>query len=227
MELAEQYVKERFDKYNKELFDGKLPDIPFEITYAKGYLGRFAYRLVRGVKKNFVIRITNVYDMPSDLVDDVIVHEMIHYHIVYNNMLDDSPHGRLFHYFMDIANRDLGLHVHVSYRNAKLTRRVPAEQREDVTPRIVAVVKFADGKTGIKVLPRILQRILHYHDVLTHSPQIVSIKLYDTLDVFFHKYPRSAALKAYYVDPDVLEEHLKFALPLKCNGKKVWSERQF
>ena len=83
------------------------------------------------------------------------------------------------------------------------------------------LVKFKDGRTGIKVLPRIVQRISNYYNKVGAASHVESVDLYFSLDPYFDLYPNSSALKVHIIDPDVLEEHLKNAHKMYCEGEKV------
>ena len=48
-----------------------------------------------------------------------------------------------------------------------------------------------------------------------------SVDLYFSLDPYFDLYPNSSALKVHIIAPDVLEEHLKNAHKMYCEGEKV------
>lgn len=224
MEITAKYVKERFDKYNKLIFDGILPDITIRVSDAKTYLGRLTYKKVGNVKSNYVMHITNRYELPLDTLDDVIIHEMIHYIIAYNNYPADKPHGVLFRHFMNLINSRFGRNIVVSHRNnpqgIKKKEQASESSTRNVSPiRIVAVVKFVDGSTGIKVLPRISNHILRYYNVFSNLSDVENVRLFFSRDPFFHSYPRSSALSVYNVDVDKLEECLQESLEIYCDGK--------
>ena len=39
------FIKEKFDEYNRMMFDGKLPDIPIRLSNAKGLLQEETQRI--------------------------------------------------------------------------------------------------------------------------------------------------------------------------------------
>ena len=45
---------------------------------------------------DFKLRINKRIDLPEQEIEDIIIHEMIHYHIAYNGIKDTSTHGRVF-----------------------------------------------------------------------------------------------------------------------------------
>ena len=90
------FIKEKFDEYNRMMFDGKLPDIPIRLSNAKGFLGMCCFKKKRNglmgkvVNYDFVLRINTRFDLPQDIVEDTIIHEMIHYYIASNQLKDTS-----------------------------------------------------------------------------------------------------------------------------------------
>lgn len=55
-------------------------------------------------------------DLPEELVEDTILHEMIHYYIAFNQWRDTSTHGQLFRREMKRINEKGGRHISISYR---------------------------------------------------------------------------------------------------------------
>ena len=144
---------------------------------------------------------------------------MIHYYIGVNQLKDTSAHGQIFRQIMDAINVKYGRHLTISHRMTKEQREQAYDKRQRW--HVVAVVEFKNGKTAIKVLPRILQRILNYYNKIGADNRVAGIKLYMSKDIFFNRFPNSGALNATYVDGKELQEHLSDALKLLCDGKQV------
>lgn len=88
------------------MFEGKLKQLPFKLSNAKSFLGAVFFQREKNPNDTwhyygFVFKISKVMDLPEDVVEDTIIHEMIHYYIMSNQMQDTAPHGKLF-----IAKRD-------------------------------------------------------------------------------------------------------------------------
>ena len=117
-----EYIKERFDEYNRQFFGGQLPPLPIKLSHANRFLGKVTYvrkwkGLFRGYKnEDFVLRINVRIDLPEELVQDTILHEMIHYYIAVNQPHDTSAHGRLFRAEMARINQQGNRHITISYR---------------------------------------------------------------------------------------------------------------
>lgn len=201
-----EYIQTRFDEYNSLYFSGLLPPVPIRLSHAKGFLGKVTFTrrkqgLFRGYRnENFVLRINVRIDLPEEVIEDTILHEMIHYYIAVNQLHDTSSHGRLFRQEMERINREGGRHITVSHRLSE------AEQMQAVVKkkRIVAVVSFTDGRTGIKIVPNQPPLIRLWHRrAMRHFP-IQRIDWYTSDNTFFARYPSSVALRIYMVEASTL-----------------------
>ena len=221
MKATIPYVEKRFEEFNQLMFDGQLPKPPIELSNAKTFLGLCVYKKKRilfgtTVCYDFKLRISTRIDLAEAEVEDIIIHEMIHYYIAYKGLHDTSSHGRVFRQIMNTINEKFGRHIKISH---KLTRE-EKEQLYDTKRRwrVVAYVTFNDGRTGIKVLPRIAHRIVNYCDVVGQDSKVQSIELYMTNNPFFNRYPSSSAFRVHYIDRADAEKHLYGAERLLCDG---------
>ena len=224
MKATIPYVEKKFEEFNRLMFDGKLPMLPIELSDAKTFLGVCVYKRKRTmwgkvVCYDFKLRINTRIDLDEREVEDIIIHEMIHYYIGLNRLVDTSAHGRVFKQMMNDINERFGRHVRISHKPTP-------EQKVQLcgTKRrwcVVAKVAFKDGRAGIKVLPRVVTKIRNYCDVVGRESSIERIELYMTNDVFFNQYPCSAALRVHYIDQAEVEKHLEGAEKLTWEGTRL------
>jgi predicted SprT family Zn-dependent metalloprotease len=117
-----EYIQAHFDAYNQQYFGGSLPTLPIKLSHARGFLGKVTFVKRRtwlfGPYKNekFVLRINVGIDLPEEVVQDTILHEMIHYYIAVNQIRDTSAHGKLFRAEMARINKEGNRHIRISYR---------------------------------------------------------------------------------------------------------------
>lgn len=211
------------------MFAGRLPKLPIELSDAKTFLGVCVYKkrkLDNGKeeKYDFRLRINTRIDLPEQEVEDTIIHEMIHYFIGVNQMEDSSSHGPLFLHMMNTLNEKFGRHITVSHKGTDEQN----EQAIDTRPRwhVIATVRFKDGRFGIKVLPRVLPRILNYYNKVLENKDIKCIELYMSNNPYFNRFPNSSALNIAYVDETIVNEHLKDAEKMECDGKNIKRTRK-
>ena len=224
MKATIPYIEQKFEEFNRQMFGGKLPKIPVELSDAKTFLGQCVFKKRKkpfGKMElyDFRLRINTRLDLPEREVEDIIIHEMIHYYIGYNRLEDTSAHGPLFLSIMNESNRKFGRNLTVSHKSTK-------EQREQLQDKhshyhVIAVVNFHDGRTGIKVLPRVLRSILYYYNNVLANSEIASIQLYMSNNVFFNRYPNSSALKVHFLETDEIRKQLEGAEKMECDGKAL------
>ena len=208
MKASVEYIQAHFDAYNRQYFGGTLPTLPIKLSHAKGFLGKVTFVRKRqgwfGGYKNedFVLRINVRIDLPEELVQDTILHEMIHCYIAVNQLHDTSTHGRLFRAEMARINAEGNRHITISHR---LNEEQKA-QAQIHKVRAVAIVHFSDGKTGVKVVPRQEKHIRYWHQMAMRRFPIDSIEWHMTDDPYFAKFPSSIAMKIFLVKPEELPD---------------------
>lgn len=113
MELSISFLSENFDVINELFFDNGLIKPKFEITHVKSYLGQYHWRYdYMGNLIENVIRISDMYDLDSEKIVNILAHEMIHLYIRQNHIRDSRPHhGRVFYSVADRLNREGGFTI--------------------------------------------------------------------------------------------------------------------
>lgn len=220
MKATIPYIEQKFEEFNQQMFAGQLPKLPIELSDAKTFLGVCAFKTRKGkdgkkICYDFKLRINTRIDLPEAEIEDTIIHEMIHYFIGYNQLEDASAHGPMFLHMMNSINAKYGRHLSVSYKVTKEQREQAIDAKQHW--RVVAVVKFKDGRYGIKVLPRIQQRIVNYYTKVGSSKDVERVELYMSNNVYFNRFPNSSVLNAHYVDIEEINKNIKGAEPLVFN----------
>lgn len=224
MEITISYLKRKFEEFNQQMFAGQLPPLPIRLSNAKTFLGACTYKKRRGKdgeiqKYDFALRMNTRIELSEQEVEDALMHEMIHYYIGYNQWKDRSAHGPLFRQLMNAINEKYGRHITISHK-ASISQK---EQAVDSRQRyhVVAVVAFHDGRTGFKVLPRVLRSILKYYNAVLSARGVATVTLYMSKDVFFNRFPNSSSLKVHFLDSHELKTHLADAQKMVCDGRTV------
>lgn len=224
MKATIPYIQQKFDEFNALIFGSRLPRIPIMLSDAKTFLGQCVCKRRRTSKNateryDFRLRINTRIDLPENELEDIIIHEMIHYYIGYRQLDDTSTHGQLFMSIMSDINKRFGRHITVSHKSTPQQH----EQLQDKRSRyhVVAVITFSDGRTGIKVLPRVLDSILRYYNAVAAVSGVQRVQLYMSCNVFFNRFPNSSALKVHFLDPDIIERELEGAEKMGCDGRSL------
>lgn len=107
MEITTIWMKQNFSFYNRKYFKNKLPNnVEFIISRTTRQLGRYTY--IYNKYTNYVfsrqISISNKFNLTESKFIDILLHEMIHCYIEYNNIIDNNTHGYRFRQIMNEIN---------------------------------------------------------------------------------------------------------------------------
>lgn len=191
---------------------------------ASSYLGKCVSRIRRNPDGtiehyDFHLRFNTSYDLPESVIEDTIIHEMIHYFILYNGLRDSSPHGQIFKAMMKSINTAYG-------RNLSISHRVTPEQRAAAKTvkkswHVIAVISFRNGVTGFKVVPRVGAKIVDFYHRVSAVSGVRRIELFLHDDPFFNAYPVSFALSYHEIQESELRRYLEKAHRLTVSNGKI------
>ena len=214
------YVEKKIGEYNALIFNSELPPVPVKLTRARTFLGKMCYKKNcdrRGKRtgcSNFVMRISVLFDLPEDMLDDVIIHEMIHYYIAYKNIPDSSMHGPVFRSYMNDINERFGRHIETRHKS---TVEQKAPQTAVRKAHYICVSELENGTTGVTVCAK--TKVFELYRLLPKHYRIRNMTWYGSFDPFFDHLPRSRTPKMYRIPQDQLEEHLASSVKMVCDGK--------
>ncbi|MGN1393364.1 MAG: SprT-like domain-containing protein [Succinivibrionaceae bacterium] len=112
------FIEQKYIYFNNLIFENKLPLLPIKITRGRRILGSFRYTIRSNVMSNFRITISDYYDLPLNVIEDVLIHEMIHFFITFNKIEDSSSHG----YYFKEKMKDINLK---HKRNISVSHKIP------------------------------------------------------------------------------------------------------
>lgn len=223
MRASIPYIKEKFDEFNKQMFGGKLKPVPFKLSHARSFLGQIRCNTlhdpITGMKYHgdFVFVISDGLDVDEDVVEDIIIHEMIHYYIMSNQIQDTSPHGEEFRKMMNDINTKFHRHVAVRYSMTAKDLDRDTIKRE----HSFAIVRFK-GNSQLGIIIPTETKIFDYWDILEKSDRVEECKWYFSYDPFFNRFPKTRTMKIYNISDAEVKEHLKGARELKNYGNYIY-----
>lgn len=182
-----------FDRFNNAYFYNKLPKPKFVVTNSRNILGQFeCTKKRRGlfrhiVRTDFVIRISSYYDIPECEYCNLLLHEMIHYHIAYHNLGDTSTHGPKFRSFMEQLN-SLGWNISIRARTTKWS----VAKRNRRSLHNVLVLETIKGQFIMVVHPDYLKRI---DAIAANTSSVIKHTWYISKDEYFDSFPRARSLR--------------------------------
>ena len=103
-----------FDECNLKYFNHSLPRPKYGLMRKKTILAGFQYSKDKGKKhpiKWQKILFSECYDYTEEEFRNLMVHEMIHYYIAWNNIKDNKTHGNEFMKMAEEMNVKYGLNI--------------------------------------------------------------------------------------------------------------------
>ena len=215
-----RWLQERYDFFNTLCFQGSLPRIPFRLTRANTFGGKLQFKRHRKpfgkeVHPDHVLVMDISHDRTDEAVEDILLHEMIHYYIEHHHLKDSSTHGRVFRQMMDDINQRFNRHITVSLKE----RTAEADTRSRT--HYVCRVSFHDGRQGVTVTS--LSRLPEINRTFLTTGDILSLEWYVSFDPFFNRFPHVRTPKVYRIAEDELSLHLHDALPLRHDGNSWYT----
>ena len=200
-ELTIDYLRQAFEHYNDLIFEGKLPVPKLKWSRAKTRLGQMACKRNtswgRTKYYDFTISVSNYYKLTKEEIDDVLIHEMIHYSIAYTGLKDTSAHGIVFRGMMDKINRTFNRHITISVR----TRNLQARSAQQPKDHLILALETKDGKYFLSsVNPSAAGKLAIS---LARAHEIAHYAWYQSQDEYFRSMPRVRSLRGRQVSAEV------------------------
>lgn len=218
------HIRQLFQKFNLEIFGGRLPEPAITVCSVSSFVGQYKSKIRQlpdGRKQHYdhLLRFSTAFDLPEREWEDTVIHEMIHYFIAWNELYDRTAHGPLFKAMMSTINEAHGRNITISRKttSGEIDRAKTANKKWHV----IAILNFSSGETGVKVLPRVIPKIIEYYRQVSASSNIRSVELYLHNDPFFNRYPTSVGRRCHSISISEKTEHLKGAHHLEVKGSKL------
>ena len=215
MTLTTDILRTWFRQFNADYFGDELPVPRLALSKARTRLGTMACkctrRMFKRVYSDFAIRISTYYDCTEREYQETLLHEMIHYYIMYKHIPDTSSHGRVFREMMNRLNSQYGWNISVSssMRGRKLTD--PSAVKA-VKIYVVLAIILRNGDRMLSVVSpgsaaKLDQMAKQVKDIVDH-------RWYMTQDEYFREFPKVRSLRARRVSNDVYKEKTAAMQPL-------------
>ena len=112
MRLTPKMLKRRFDEFNAKYFNNELVEPKFVITGSRWTAGMFNSDVIVSTEEDGMIYATELRDIKirlskyliktPQILDNILLHEMIHYYGYLMNKDIEGSHGR---FFMNMARK--------------------------------------------------------------------------------------------------------------------------
>lgn len=215
MILTTDILRTWFRQFNTDYFGGELPMPRIVLSKARTRLGTMACkctrRLLKRVYSDFVIRISTYYECTEREFQETLLHEMIHYYIIYKRIPDTSSHGKVFREIMHQLNSKYGWHITIT--SSMRGRKVADESgRSRRSAFLVLAVILNDGTCMLSVVsPKSARKL----DVMAKGvKEIADYRWYMSSDPYFADYPVVRSLRARRVEKELYNEKTAAMQPL-------------
>lgn len=196
------FLEERFMLFNHTIFADRLPVPEFHISGARTFVGQFhCERIGAGFlrkKEIYHLTLSNRYDLPVDVLEDIVIHEMIHFMIHYSRQRDTTSHGPVFRKLMTDINRRHGRHITVSHR-------CTPEQLASDDAKAHSIVCLCTMTDGRRLVARVSQsKVFEIHKAFSEWNLVAEQQWYWVYGSYFNRYRRILSPKLFPVDAEGL-----------------------
>ena len=213
-----KYIEEKFDYYNNLCFGGKLPRPIMKLSQRRSAVGLFrpGYSLINGKRTKLAILEFSIrFDLPEVEYIDTIVHEMIHYYIWINDIVDDAPHGTAFRSKMNEISQKYGIRITIACDESEEALIA----RETDRNRFICVIEDNDENYAFAIV--IKDKVFQYWDIVKNSPNVKEFKWYVSNRAIFEIFPSRIKPAFIPVNADKLQNYLFGALELENTGTLI------
>lgn len=101
MEVTLKFLQKSFNMFNKSMFDGTLPPLCLKLSHSKRMLGAYECKRIILNGENtestcHVLKLSDQFLLTRKVLEDAIIHEMIHYYVELFGKENSVAHGPLF-----------------------------------------------------------------------------------------------------------------------------------
>lgn len=207
------FIQHKFDEFRNNIFSVKLPDIPIEISSSQRRLGCLLIR--NDVRRDtpemrYKMIFSDRYDLPQNMLEDIIIHEMIHLAIDVCEIADTSPHGKEFKLIMNKINKYFCRHITIS---TKLNDYIIATDNSDSAYYLIS---FTDNRRGRDYFMRCAKTFIpKAYTKLMEADYITDINIYVSFHPKFSQFPNSRSMRCFYMNSEISKLLSEESYPLK------------
>ena len=221
MRATVEYVERKYDEFNKQFFIGKLQKPTFVISNSLKKQGELRYRISTDNKgaaflKSCSIAISRRLDLPENILEDIIIHEMIHQWVMtYKDVY--CTHGYAFLEKMWEINTRFN-------RKVSVVAPVHNYSHTDNLVRMHYGCVFRKSGGGMGIVLLYKSTLPGFVGTLSRAADCgVETSLFWSKDPFFNRYRRSHEIKCYHASLLRLGGHIANMHPLSepCKGRPL------
>lgn len=168
------------------------------ISSAKSFMGQFRAEKhgFGGRNVTYHLTLSSRYDLSETELEDIVIHEMIHFYISHAGLHDSSSHGQIFRRMMNEINRRFNRHITVSHRCTQ--QQLDSDQTK--AHSIVCLCTMTDGR---RLFCKVSQsKVFEIHRAFSHWDKVSCQEWYWVYGSFFNRFRRVQTPKLYVIDEE-------------------------
>ena len=214
-----EYIQQKYDYFNHLIFEGKLPMPIIKLTNKRNKMGltkAYLKKFSNGEKslEHCTIEISTLLDFPEEEYIDTLVHEMIHYYIIYNYLADDGMHGTLIPSIMNNIIEKYGIKISIDYAYTENDFASLSKH-----PQYICITQFENGDYGITNSSK--NKVAELWDLIPKLFHPKKVTWYLSHDPRLRKYKKVSSPTIYAFDPSLIDKYLSDAMILVKEGNEI------
>ncbi len=218
-----EFLEKCFHRFNREIFRNELPLPQMRISSARSFVGQFKVERESSFvglrkKETHYLTLSNVYDLEEKILEDVLIHEMIHFLIHFRKIRDTSSHGKNFRFLMNEINSKFGRNITVSHRCTK-------EQLESDQAKAHSIVCLCTMTDGRKLCCRVSQsKVFEIHRAFQEWDKVAEEEWFWVYGSYFNRYRRVLTPRLFSVDSEgigIIESGTKLEFAEVSGGRMI------
>ena len=216
MQVTIEWIEQKFNLFNKDYFEGKLPVPEFRVSKNRSRFGAFIIGHLRkrnvSPTKSDIIEISVFMDREEHVFENTLIHELIHMYVYLNNMLDKTSHGPNFRLMMKKINSHGKHEVKISVKQTREDFYNSLQERKN----FIILSRLKNGKKGITVCAQ--TRIFDFDKAFKKWGVIESYEWRFSYDIFFSKYRRIMRPAFYDISDDDFKKAFEISYRFVIEG---------
>lgn len=191
-----QFLSDRFQRFNRLIFKQPLPMPQMHISSAKSFMGQFRVEKhgFGGRNVTYHLTLSNRYDLSVAELEDIVIHEMIHFYINHAGLSDSSSHGQVFRRMMNEINRRFNRHITVSHR----CTQQQLDSDKHLAHSIVCLCTMTDGR---QLFCKVAQsKVFEIRRAFCDWDKVAHQEWYWVFGSYFNRFRRVQTPKLFQID---------------------------
>lgn len=202
--------QEIFNRFNRQIFNNELLPVKFIYVNARTFVGQFCHPVNSRLPKEKLagrctIKISRLFKLSESQLEDIIIHEMIHYYIWIKGIRQISPHDEVFLTMMNRINRTFNRNITVSQKSGSEGVDLTDPRRKT---HILCITEWKHMPGKIFITPSARTSFVGIDKAFRADRNLIRLQWYVSTDVWFNKLRTFRTPKAILITPEDYERYV-------------------